>query len=143
MRGENINNNMAKELDGADSSSSKKEEKVGKVELRRIDSLLADSTNVPIRIKKSPRTMKQKLRSHDVLKTILSEHLSAYLIVGYDLNEEEFFVIRSNSPLETRALTNLIDDSIGALYEQGILTGGPSPFQNRDNDDEDDDEEDE
>ncbi len=133
---------MGTELDGTDSSSSDKEEKVGKSELKHIERVIKSSINVPTRTKKTPNTMKQKIQRHKVLHNILSEHLSAYLIVGFDINEEEFYFIKSSSPLETRALTDLIDDSVAALYEKGILRGGGTMLDDpHDLDADDDDDE--
>ena len=80
----------------------------------------------------SKKVMQQKER---VLKTILSEYLDSFIIVGFGPNGEEYQMAHADSPVDSRALNDLFDSYYEGEESEFTIVGFASE------EDEDDDEE--
>lgn len=87
--------------------------------LRGLDKFKKDAENLVPRIRKKPDKLSKKFNEHQKIAAFLSEYLGPYMIVGYTANEEEFFIMRSSSPMETKALNGLVDEMLDHVYNAG------------------------
>lgn len=105
-------------------------------DLKKVEKLLKDiNKQKEPRVRKKPKalSLKEKQQLGTAIANRLSEFVDCYIMLGFDTNGNSLILINSANNLESRALSDLVDDF--------ILTGGSSVNMNLDfpDDDEDDD----
>lgn len=83
---------------------------------RGLNKIRKESEKMNPRTRKQPDSIKKRICDQKRISNFLSEFLGPYMLVGYSLNEEEVCILHSNSPLESRALTSLVDEMVEKVF---------------------------
>lgn len=105
-------------------------------DLKKVEKFLKDiNKQKEPRVRKKPKalSLKEKQQLGTAIANRLSEFVDCYIMLGFDTNGNSMILINSNNNLESRALSDLVEDF--------MTTGGSSINMSLDNveDDEDDD----
>jgi len=106
-------------------------------DLKKIEKVLKEVNNKkPSKVRKTPKALsaKDKQRLGTAIASSLSEFVDCYILLGYDVNGNSLVLINSQNNLESRALSNLLEDF--------MTTGDNSLNVSFDDDDDDDSDED-
>ncbi len=105
-------------------------------DLKKIEKVLKDVNNKKTpKVRRKPKvlTAKEKEKLGNAIVNRLSELIDSYILLGYDVNGNSIVLINSQNNLESRGLSDLLEDFMS--------TGGNAI--NISSDDEDDDNEEE
>lgn len=92
-----------------------------KSELKKIEKLLAKADKLPEPvIRRIPKHRSVKEREHlgMAIAQTLSEYTDCYILLGFDTHGNSMVLINSANNLESRALSDLVEDF--------VITGGPT-----------------
>lgn len=104
-------------------------------DLKKVEKLLKDTNNKKApKVRKKPKILsqKEKQRLGTAIASTLSEFVDCYILLGFDVNGNSMILINSHNNLESRALSDLVEDF--------MTTGGSSISMSLDNEDEEDDD---
>jgi hypothetical protein len=81
-------------------------------ELNDVEKLLSKvgKKNPNIRKPYKPKSLKEKEKLGKTIASILSEYTDCYILLGFDTNGNAMVLINSANNLESRALSNLVQD---------------------------------
>jgi hypothetical protein len=81
-------------------------------ELNDVEKLLSkvSKKNPNIRKPYKPKSLKEKEKLGKSIASILSEYTDCYILLGFDTNGNAMVLINSANNLESRALSNLVQD---------------------------------
>lgn len=103
-------------------------------DLKKIEKVLQDINNKKTpKVRKKPKklTAKDKERLGVAIANRLSELVDSYILLGYDVNGNSLVLINSQSDLESRGISDLLED---------FMTSGGSAMNVSLEEDDDDDE---
>jgi hypothetical protein len=104
-------------------------------DFKKVEKLLKDITNKKApKVRKKPKdlSVKEKQRLGSAIASTLSEYVDCYILLGFDVSGNSMVLINSHNNLESRALSDLIEDF--------MTTGGNSVNFGFDEEDEEDDD---
>ncbi len=81
-------------------------------ELKNIEKMLSKIDNKAPNIRKpyKPKSLKEKEKLGKAIASSLSEYTDCYILLGFDTNGNALVLINSANNLESRALSNLVQD---------------------------------
>lgn len=82
-------------------------------DFKKVEKFLKDITNKKApKVRKKPKALsiKEKQRLGFAIANTLSEYVDCYILLGFDVSGNSMVLINSNNNLESRALSDLIDD---------------------------------
>jgi hypothetical protein len=82
-------------------------------DLKKIEKVLKEVNNKkPSKVRKKPKTLsaKDKQRLGTAIASSLSEFIDCYILIGYDVNGNSLVLINSQNNLESRGLSDLLED---------------------------------
>lgn len=96
-------------------------------ELNDVEKLLSkvDKKKPNIRKPHKPKSLKEKEKLGKAIASILSEYTDCYILLGFDTNGNAMVLINSANNLESRALSNLVQDFL-------VTEGETSDFDQED-----------
>lgn len=85
-------------------------------ELNKVEKMLSkiDNSEPKVRRPHKPKSIKEKERLGKAIATSLSEYTDCYILLGFDTNGNSMVLINSTNNLESRALSNLVQDFLGS-----------------------------
>jgi len=102
-------------------------------DFKKVEKFLKDITDKKApKVRKKPKVLsiKEKQRLGSAIASALSEYVDCFILLGFDVSGNSMVLINSNNNLESRALSDLIDD---------FITTGDNGIDVEDDEDEDDD----
>lgn len=91
---------------------------LNKDEIRKIKALEKSSAKLEPKIRRTPRKT-DRAKLCDSINSRLSEYCDSYIFLGFDTNGQETVLLNIQSPLEHRALMNLLEE-----FTSNTLGGG-------------------
>ena len=82
-------------------------------DLKKVEKFLKGVNNKKepkVRRKPKALSLKEKQKLGTAIASILSEFVDCYILLGFDVNGNSMILINSNNNLESRALSDLVED---------------------------------
>lgn len=106
---------MRKKIDG----------KMTKREEQSIDKMLNNLPEAPKIVKPRVLTQKQREQAALQIKTVVSEYLDCFMLVGYTTEGMRTFIVSTDTPIQQDALNNLIAETTDSFFaQQEMLRNG-------------------
>jgi len=93
-------------------------------ELNNVEKMLSKIDNKAPNIRKpyKPKSLKEKERLGRAIASSLSEYTDCYILLGFDTNGNALVLINSANNLESRALSDLVEDFlVGGEESEGNM----------------------